>query len=827
MRSRSPFVLAVSTSVLAVWVAAQSSAPDSLGRLVDLGQLPVPAPGVHCRQFASTDPSGAGEDHGHYLQKRGDAYVLAEMPGPGVIVRLWSANAAGRLRVFLDGEAEPRIDGPFQDLFTGAMPPFAPPIATHAGGGWISYFPIPYAKACRVEVSELQDPRALYYHVQYLTYPAATPMRTFTRELPPSEREALARVLALWRAGTDPAGTRPEAGGTSRDLATSGAAGGAPVEIAPGDRHEVFARDAAGTIMTLRLGVSPPTAAALRGLELIAAWDGNEPSIRAPVGDFFACGFGATPYRGLALGWDEGSGYCRLPMPFSAGARVWLHNRGTEPVVVRPFVRASAREAVADDIGRPWSLHAEFRSVDMVGDAKYEVASIEGPGKFVGVTQTLQGVGDLWYLEGNEEFFVDGEAAPSILGTGTEDFYNGGWYWDSGPLALPLHGLGVKQEWTTNRTTPWRMFVPDAVPFSRRLVVRIEHGSRNAVRDAAYASVAFWYGPPRPVPAIDAGALRVPRLWVARPPAFTGAADLAWDPATPVRLRTWQELTATHRGLERPLFQAFPESHVEHDAPAVDARVAQLEAGGGERTWRARIEAPWADRFRLELRLLAAGALPRVQIDGDELALTGAAKTEALPLRQVRTEPVGLAAGAHELAFSVTAGGPDPLGVDALRLVPASPFVRTWCVGPPVPAPPGTVEAEPGEEARFLSADFDAVAAGWRRLEAGDDRLDLNREVSPRSPMLAYLQVFVHAPEARTVRVLLGSDDGVRLWVGGELYWSREVHRHLTPDEDRFDVPLLPGWNRVLLKVKNDYGGYGVALRFADRDGTLRFAATR
>src|SRR5262245_11801146 len=86
--------------------------PDSLLRLVDLPGLAWLEPGVTCRQFASTDPDGKGDDHGHFLRRDGDRVVLAEMEGPGVIVRLWSANPEGRLAIFLDGEETPRLECP-------------------------------------------------------------------------------------------------------------------------------------------------------------------------------------------------------------------------------------------------------------------------------------------------------------------------------------------------------------------------------------------------------------------------------------------------------------------------------------------------------------------------------------------------------------------------------------------------------------------------------------------------------------------------------------------------------------------------------------------
>jgi len=39
-------------------------------------------------------------------------------------------------------------------------------------------------------------------------------------------------------------------------------------------------------------------------------------------------------------------------------------------------------------------------------------------------------IGD--YLEGDERVFVDGQQSPVIYGTGTEDFYESGWYFRGG-----------------------------------------------------------------------------------------------------------------------------------------------------------------------------------------------------------------------------------------------------------------------------------------------------------------------------------------------------------------------------------------------------------
>lgn len=792
--------------------------PDSVARLIDLAGLPLLTPGVTCRQFASTDPTGRGEDHGHFLRRNGDSVVLAEMEGPGVVTRLWSANAMGRLRVFLDGEAEPRLEGPFQDLFTGKLPPFCEPIATHRSGGWISYFPIPYARSCRIEVAGLEHPGELYYQVQYLTYPAGTPMRTFTRVLPDEEMKALVRVCNEWRSdyhNTDFQFLRPPMQDTKTDL------------LVPANGSSTIECPGPGTIffLGLRVGGSgkdgPSTAALRRGLVVEIAFDGAEPTVRAPIAALCGSGFGGDT-NGLLFHWHDRSGTLLLPMPFRKQARLRILNSLDRDQSVEVETRTKLVEPAAE----AGTLHAEFRSTPAVGDGLYEFAHVEGPGKFVGIVQALQGVGDLWYLEGNEQFHVDGEQVPSILGTGTEDFYNGGWYWDQGTFQLPLHGLSEKAEWTTNRTAPWRMLLPDAVPFRTGLIARIEHGSRNEVRDAYYSSVCYWYGPPRPVREIPREELREPRLPVVRPKGFVAAAALAWDPQPAVAWNTWEAVSESFRGLDRPLFQAFPVSYLQKDAPAVDPRVAVLPRGEAPLVYTAHVTVPYEDRYVLQLRGRQVRQLAAVIVDGERIAIADPGARAGLEVvEQSDVHARRMTAGEHTIGFVVGPRPTEATALDCLRLLPQAPFVRTWWIGPPVPARAGgTVEDDMPEEARFLAADFSPAAAGWKQVTADGDSLDLNHHVSPRAPVLGYLWVYLQSPKARVAHVRLGSDDGVRVWANGALVWSHAIHRPLSPGQDEFDLPLQAGWNRLLLKVKNDDGGYGVCLQISDPDGDLRCA---
>ena len=104
---------------------------DLIGRLTDLERLAVlPQPGETCAQWSSYDRgSKYDEATGEYvrweangdgdglIRTEGDNLVLAEMQGPGVIWRIWSAMPKeGHIKFYLDGAEKPAIDLPFIGL---------------------------------------------------------------------------------------------------------------------------------------------------------------------------------------------------------------------------------------------------------------------------------------------------------------------------------------------------------------------------------------------------------------------------------------------------------------------------------------------------------------------------------------------------------------------------------------------------------------------------------------------------------------------------------------------------------------------------------------
>ena len=99
---------------------------------------------------------------------------MADVAGPGAIVRIWSANPKGNLRLYLDHNPMPVLEVPISDLLGGRVAEIPPPIAGERSKGWNCYFPIPYAQHCKIT----SDQPGFYYHVNYRTYAPDTPIIT-------------------------------------------------------------------------------------------------------------------------------------------------------------------------------------------------------------------------------------------------------------------------------------------------------------------------------------------------------------------------------------------------------------------------------------------------------------------------------------------------------------------------------------------------------------------------------------------------------------------------------------------------------------------------
>jgi hypothetical protein len=105
-------------------------------------------------------------------------------------------------------------------------------------------------------------------------------------------------------------------------------------DIKPGTTATLAKIDGAGTVTHIWVTIASAERYHLRRIVLRAWWDGEkEPSIEAPIGDFFGLGFGEPYYWASApLAVSDRALNCFFPMPFSHGARIEIENQGQQPI---------------------------------------------------------------------------------------------------------------------------------------------------------------------------------------------------------------------------------------------------------------------------------------------------------------------------------------------------------------------------------------------------------------------------------------------------------------------------------------------------------------
>jgi len=266
--------------------------------------------------------------------------------------------------------------------------------------------------------------------------------------------------------------------------------------LAPGDTLTLVDHGGAGIVRRWWLTIAPRNNTAIqRQLIVRAYWDDEtEPSVEVPVSDFFGMGFGEwRDFVSLPLNMTSGGYNSYWPMPFKRRARITVENRSGETVDRLYYnLDVEAVDRLPDDV---LYFHAQFRRTTTERGEPVVVLETEGRGHYVGTLLAMQPRHgrSLWYLEGNERVFVDDDSTtPRVLGTGTEDYFSSGWYFDTGPYSAPYHGATIKDT-LSGRINAYRWHIEDPIPFTRRLAFTIEHGGTNDTPGTDYSSVAYWY----------------------------------------------------------------------------------------------------------------------------------------------------------------------------------------------------------------------------------------------------------------------------------------------------------------------------------------------
>ena len=308
--------------------------------------------------------------------------------------------------------------------------------------------------------------------------------------------------------------------------------------IEPGQKRTLFRVKGAGMVNHIWITIAPPPPALNRNdIILRMYWDGQqEPSVQSPIGMFFGQGWNEKyPYSALPLAAGPKDGLALVSyfvMPFSDGAVIEIENDSeTKISAFYYYIDYVGMKRLPDDLGRfhawynheltgalpdgenEWSLLGP-QAKNTTGEDNYLIADISGKGHFVGVNYYVHSPSPMWYGEGDDMIFIDGEAwPPSLHGTGTEDYFNTSWS-PKDLFSHPYYGYARVNDdvgWL-GRTHVYRFHISDPIYFDKSLKFTIEHGHNNNLTLDLH-SVAYWYqtGVHKPFPPLPDRELRQPK----------------------------------------------------------------------------------------------------------------------------------------------------------------------------------------------------------------------------------------------------------------------------------------------------------------------------
>ncbi len=407
-----------------------------------------------CRRTPSPDPMAFHVRRWPVCPEAVDGLVYAHLAGPGTVSRIWLTALDlvrnvqwenERLQIFADGIAEPFLDTPFSEF------------GTIYSGSLVLDTPFRFEREAWVV---LAHPRhKLYYHQIDLVQ----------GDLPPARAEAGSGAIL--------AGSEHALAGTAATL---------------------YARRGPGAAVQIRLTAARGDAETLRRAVLSFAFDGVASAAR--VGDLCNAGLEWADWDGgrIVVRRDEASISCLLRWGWPHGREGEISLAVTQPADIRYRIDTLA-EPIAIPPGR---FFVQTAVHDAIEPALHTWADIGGSGRLVAFLLAAESAPDTHilisdphnFLEGDEVWEIDGEIRGR--GTGTEDLFNGGFYFKDGPYGAPWGGVSLvdvtRAGW--GRAQMARYFLgADQIRFRERLRATLEVGVNHTDIPHRYRSLAIAY----------------------------------------------------------------------------------------------------------------------------------------------------------------------------------------------------------------------------------------------------------------------------------------------------------------------------------------------
>ncbi len=478
-----------------------------LNEMVDREQITrFPESGYQCLQASSYNRESVSPDEpGWFADSDGIGFirteenngqkewVIMEDEGPGVITKIWAVcfyyglndTTGANIKFYLDGATEPVINTNFFQLVKGqdfVKAPFADE-STRAGN---LYFPIPYAKSCKITM----DNKAFYNIINYRKYPERTVVKTFTMEEFNKVEKLRTKVASILTSTPDAIG---------QDIT-------ATKELKMNESLQLDLPEGSGSVKQIEIKIdeAEDIPQALRSTVLIGEFDGKE-TVWCPLGDFFNNVGKIQPFdmweRSVK---EDGTMICRWIMPYNENGKITLKNLWDAPVSLSVKIVTDNYNWDENSMHfyASWQMDPPTPTFPLYD---WNFLSAKGKGVIVGDEWTVLNPREGWWGEGDEKIYIDDDFDrnfPSHFGTGTEDYYG----WAGGVVPTPvdefskpfLGNIIVANPRSMGYNVCTRTRSLDAIPFKKRIQFDVESscGTRQRWHFLQYSQTTFWYGVP-------------------------------------------------------------------------------------------------------------------------------------------------------------------------------------------------------------------------------------------------------------------------------------------------------------------------------------------
>jgi len=109
----------------------------------------------------------------------------------------------------------------------------------------------------------------------------------------------------------------------------------------------------------------------------------------------------------------------------------------------------------------------------------------------------------------------------------------------------------------------------------------------------------------------------------------------------------------------------------------------------------------------------------------------------------------------------------------------------------------------------------------WRRLEATNSELFGKFDLGKEPDRVGYVKTSIWSDKEQDARLAIGSDDGIKVWLNGEVVFANNATRGFKVDEDIVKIKLREGWNPLMIKVTQGGGDWLICCKVQAPSGEV------